>query len=96
VEGGILGEENIFTWCKKLSHEMLRFIQIFWLIDDCSKVGKSGKRRAISSNTLDPLITDDPGFYAQVEHSWKTLMRSATLFSTTSAKERNHFFAALH
>lgn len=73
------------------------YLSEIFLSDNTVLIGTDhSKCTIIAYSTLNLLKTDDPSFYQLVEHSWKTLMNSATLISTTSAKERNHFFTIIH
>ncbi len=73
------------------------YLNEIFLSDNTVLVGTDHSQcTIIAYSTLNLLKTDDPAFYHQVENSWKTLMNSATLISTTSAKERNHFFTVIH
>ncbi len=49
----------------------------------------------LTYNNLNLLMTTDEYFYDQIKFSLKTLINTAKPISSTSAKERNHFFAAL-
>lgn len=73
------------------------YLSEIFLSDNMVLIGTDHtKCTIIAYTTLNLLKTDDPSFYQLVGHSWRTLMNSATLISTTSAKERNHFFTMLH
>ncbi|MEI7981550.1 MAG: helix-turn-helix transcriptional regulator [Bacteroidota bacterium] len=55
--------------------------------------------RKISYNTyniINQLVTTNPVFCEQIEHSLRNLMQKSTLISGTSAKERYRFFNVLH
>lgn len=73
------------------------FFNEILLIDNTAFVKRDDKKFVyMTHNSLNILITHDPAFCSQAEHSLRIIMKTGNQISSTSAVERNRFFNVVY
>jgi hypothetical protein len=85
------------TPCEGIDNSYKLFNNEVLVSDNTILVTTDGQRTSYNTyNVINQLITTNPVFCEQVEHSLRNLMQKSTMISGTSAKERHRFFKILH
>ncbi len=83
--------------CEGIENSYKLFNNEVLVSDNTILVTMDGHKTSYNTyNVISQLITTNPVFCDQIDHSLRNLMKKSTMISGTSAKERNRFFNILH
>jgi hypothetical protein len=83
--------------CEGIENSYKLFNNEVLVSDNTILVTMDGHKTSYNTyNVISQLITTNPVFCDQIDHSLRNLMTKSTMISGTSAKERNRFFNILH